>query len=501
MWTWNETSGNFNNGKAVLECNSTYGYPIPHLQNSILHLVWTGNGSATRASVWYMYSDDAGVTWKNVSGTTMSLPLFFNNMSCFVTENDNTWQQIWYGAIQDANQRIRILYMKQPRWTNYTFPISWEMAYYSASLGSAGLWQNATLADVNGNTFENHTLCGLIFDENYQSSSFWSYNQNGTIRKYVESPLAWYKYECVYNETEANARMTHFQLFATSPSVYEITVTERKEVIGYRECFPDCSDKMLLSHNDILACKFTANQSGYVTAVQFKGRNNGGAPASAYFRTAIYNSSLCYLGSDESNTGTQLMSISSIGNVTTWSLLNFHTTPTYVIAGQEYYLAIKPVDLSGINESFCVYCKAGTLGQTILHMQDLTPWPANQSFPDNLCVNASYSYELCAVGIQIATKLLSSAGRSQLLQTETFSAQVKTRESGQTSAMSPQTECSSKRDIAFGSTRQRVSLDFSVLTRRKRFQRWTHERLRLISIISGLQRNALGTTRSGPFHT
>jgi hypothetical protein len=98
-------------------------------------------------------------------------------------------------------------------------------------------------------------------------------------------------------------------------------------------------------------------------------------------------------------------------NCTTWTLLDFHTSPAYVQAGQNYYLSITPVDLSMTNTTFYIYYKAGSTNQTIFtNITDRFGW-LNQSFPDVLSINGTYDYELDIVGVQITTKLRGVAGR------------------------------------------------------------------------------------------
>jgi hypothetical protein len=333
QYVWNGTA--FVNGTIITYFNvpdtstSLYAYGTKEGNNILLGFTrreYGGNNSG----IYFLYSDDRGITWRLINGTSKTLPI--DGQDCLVVESEHPTQA---GApFLDENNTVVI-----PAVHDYNI---W-LAQYSSGLGTTGTWtyeqikfENGTL--INTSFGDLNLSNGLVFmnDPYYGRPSGWTSidNVQNKLCKIVRAGGTTHKFEVVWIDndyTDVQIPSIHYLTnVVDAPEAYELL--SREQHIGVLSNLTIGTEQFRVYDTYIYGVKLVAEKSGRLMGVRiYFNQTNAGL---IYFQAALYNETKYKLA-----LGTRVDHSYGARDIVTWSVPS--TLDYYITEGTTYWLVFR----------------------------------------------------------------------------------------------------------------------------------------------------------------
>jgi len=340
--------------------------------------------------VLLFYSNDKGVTYHHVNGTSLTLPFDYTAALAVQTDNNRRANT----PCLDKDGRVSIGYMPTEFLTDRWFT---TIAYYNASIGTPGgsfLQANAT--DENDQVIE--ASMNLFYDTYYEQPSAWCSPLNkfnvsikqeyniGNPTKYIRMPNNFSKFQKVYENSTLSAKLEGRQI-QNMPRAFEVFGRmEQGYALG-------CQKKGSINYSDwttdrIIGCRYVANVSQKVNSIVIR-IWWGGSINSLYGKAALYDSSMNLMsGGAETNI---------VGGYDKewdyWTAKIPLSDYVQIEAGRTYWICIK------LNGGAYLYYDAGSTNQSfVVYTKYLAPW--NQTLPITSFDNRQFSFFALSIDLE-----------------------------------------------------------------------------------------------------
>ena len=347
-------------------------YLYPSLvDNKIFVAGCENDGTYGNHNIHFVYSDDKGETWKLVNGTSIGIPIRLDEIKVLDMGGVNGFQITAGPTVMFDSHPIVAVHRYNHQIKGYVSPV--QFAYYNASLGQpGGSWI------VINCTYENGTLIypwkewvwALIQDPYYNRPSLWL-STGERIKKLVCLPTNFSVFREVYTDNQLFIVGAGFSIIQDSPEAYEVVSINNKLILGYTEIGE--FDEPINS-TSIYGCKFTVNQSGYLSSVLlYQSPINAGESSSSDAQAAIYNSSF------------HLIAVSQKSIFTTgctfydWHYPITFPDPVYLEAGETYWLVFRVEEDGKFNYAYTTGTTNQTFHYTGISWTDDFPQQLNMS--------------------------------------------------------------------------------------------------------------------------
>jgi parallel beta-helix repeat protein len=340
--------------------------------------------------VLLFYSNDKGITYNHVNGTSLTLPFDYTAALAVQTDNNRRANT----PCLDKDGRVSIGYMPTEFLTDRWFT---TIVYYNTSIGNPGgsfLQANAT--DQNDQVIE--ASLNLLYDTYYEQPSAWCSPLNkfnvslkqeyniGNPTKYIRMPNNFSKFLKVYENSTLSARVEGRQI-QNMPRAFEVFGRiEQGYALGFQK-------KGSINYTDwtvdrIIGCKYVANATLKVNSIVIR-IWWAGSINSLYGKAALYDSSLHLISG-----GTETNIVGGYDKEWDyWTVKMPLSDYIQIEAGQTYWICIRlnggaflSYDLGSTNQSFVVFTRY------------LAPW--NQTLPITSFDDRQYSFFAVSIDLE-----------------------------------------------------------------------------------------------------
>jgi len=320
-------------------------------------------------NLYFLYSEDKGLTWKLANGTTLQMPILLNHTLIYEVGGTNGVRCYTIGAILYQNSPILAIYLFNRDYKNIKYPI--QIVYYNNTLGSQGTFFAANA------TFENGTLITaaerderkyFLLDSYYQRPSLWLY-YNNSLLKLVALPHNITSFRIIYQD--AGFPLGYLWPIRDSPEAYEIVSDNLECLLGWYDVG---SGEETMANTIAYGSNFTATESGYIDAINiYVSPITAGESAYIYMQAAIYNSTFHLLASSDN------IKIVTGRTYYGWSPSVTFPNPPYIEQGETYWIIFKIDESNKIKYSY----ETTTINQTIHFYTNWSdPWPTKLNETD-----------------------------------------------------------------------------------------------------------------------
>ena len=334
-------------------------------------------------NLYFIYSPDKGYTWKNITGSTLSLPIVGDNAlimaSPFRTRSDDMTPPFIdeNGKVVVACWRLATIYPQ-----TVLGDLWMKICQYSGGLGEAGTWDFDNVTDLNGTQIWGR---GAIYMNLYYGRpcifTSDSYG-NKKVSAYIRYPSETHMFKLVWEDDEEY--VTGSPLYIVSGYRYEVFCLEMSyNLLGFPENGVTAANT---ATNTIYAVKFTAQQTCELVGIQMYAYS----VHDLYWAGALYNSTLQLIADAGNNTYTT--GTDSLGWLQTVGFVDYPT----ITLGEVYYIAFK-VNLDGAQYYYNV---SETINQTFTCS---TTW--GEAFPATLSPVTYYNRTISIVAFSMSIRI------------------------------------------------------------------------------------------------
>ncbi len=296
--------------------------------------------------VYFAYSPDKGVTWKNASGTTLTKP--FNLAASWKVTSYPTYTMVLYPTIDENNRACFPFW-----WTNsygyFVIPDGFlgSICYYSAALGSAGTWTVANITDASDGTQLRFSGAWVFYGmDSYNYRPFYYNTKNGIVNKYVRLPTSNTTFVSVWNYTAGEVCFGgSVGIQNIQANTYDILSSQGNLALGNMST---PTNWILNSGLTWWGSNFTALHD-QITAMTFFGNTSGGGDA---WIAGVYNSTFNLQGQ---TTGDVTTGTSGYG----WLYTISFNPAVSVTVGNEYWIFMRCSNVNQTQIGYTITSEAG----------------------------------------------------------------------------------------------------------------------------------------------
>jgi len=352
------------------ETSSGY-FTFTYFNNTVM-IGFIKHNTTGNFNVYFVYSDDKGVTWKNDTGNVKTLPIeadedlkihsetnVWRIRSTFIDENNKV--TLWYSSRKDASVTSPFIYGKL------------KVCVYSKGLGENGTWNTYECTDIDGNVIKG---MHVYFNKFYQRPALIT---NDNISKkviiYVRVPNKTKIFRKVWSESSANICTSTSGIIVNG---YRFEMIYKEDDFGVIGTYNALQFSNKTDTEYIYGSKFIATQNSILTGIW---QTFNFTAVNTQWKAAVYNSTFDLLGE------TDMVYYSG------HRLYGTFNETLSVIEGETYWLCFR----SSYSNGLPYYYNESSIVNSTFYFYE-SSGSTNMSFPDSINPTEFKNWTVCIWG-------------------------------------------------------------------------------------------------------